>query len=221
VFAGAPSEAQATFSLRLQSGVADVTIFDNGAGDTDPLGGSITLANTTTVGSFTLKGTIGTTSNSLFGAFPTVTIGTLSVTAASTGTLKITVTDDAFTTQTPGAAIVDNAITSTSAQGKGTVTYSSVVAGQGSPVLSIAAGGANSTSGTYSVNLPSQPAGFAVTSITTLNVTKAGQFQLQGNTIVETPQGGPLPTPAPAGLVLAFTGAPFLIVGRLRRYLRA
>jgi len=31
------------------------------------------------------------------------------------------------------------------------------------------------------------------------------------------PQGGPLPTPAPAGLVLALSGAPFLFVGRLLR----
>jgi len=221
VFVGAPSEAQATFVLSLQSGATTLNVVDNGAGDTNPLAGAINL-NSTVVGDFTLSGTIATSNNGHLLQNPTITINNLSVLAVTSGTLKITVYDDSFTTTSPGNATVRNSISATSPDdmGTGTVTYMSVVAGQGSPTLTVPAD-LGATSGTYVVTLPAMPAGFTVRSVTTINAASAGQYQLTGGTTVRTPQGGPLPSPAPAGLALALTGAPFLALGWVRRRLRA
>jgi len=73
---------------------------------------------------------------------------------------------------------------------------------------------ASNTSGSVTASFTFNPA----QSLTVLT-TAGGKTSFSGT--LNAPRGGPLPTPAPAGLVLALSGAPFLFVGRLLRRRKA
>lgn len=214
----APRQAQATFSIHLQSGADSATIVDNGAGDlTNTTDGLITVQNLS-FGDFTLSFSTANSNNGTLGADPTITINNLAITSKAAASLKITVTDNSFTSTAPGPGTNVISQLSDTALSAGSITYQSVVAFQSGPTLSVALA-PDSDAANYTVNLPS--GGFVVQSITNINLTKAGTVQMTGLTEVNTPQGAPLPSPAPAGLVLALSGAPFLGLAWVRRRLRA
>jgi len=218
VFVGAPNRADATFTLRLQSGASDLTVIDNDLNDITPgTNGLITYSGN--FGDFLVTLTAAFSNNGNIGANPVISINNLSVNAINPGggNLVLTVTDTSFTSTAPGSTKVDDQL-STTALANGSITYVSSAAGQGGSTLSLNTAPA-AASGNYNVNLPNGY--FTVQSITTIHLTGLGAFQGTGITTVETPQGGPLPTPAPAGIALALTGAPFLLFGRLRRRLMA
>jgi len=202
---GAPTQAHAAFTLTLhETGFSDVTITDNGVGDASLATGVISFSGS--FGDFNVQVTTGS-SNSTSGTQPAqLTINSLSITGASSSSLRLTLTDTGFTAPSSGLAGVRNQLSSTQIPQGTTVTYQSTVAGTATPQLSL--NGVGGVVGFASVNIGATP--YTITSVTNLTLGAAGTVQMTGITQVA--------VPAPAGVVLALTAVPFLGLGSwLRR----
>jgi hypothetical protein len=205
VMLGAPTQAHATFTLRLQSGANDLTVTDNDSNDLSVASGVITFGGS--FGSFFVQVTTGS-SNSASATEPAqITINNLSITGASSSTLTLTLTDTSFVVPPPGPALMQSQLSTTQIPQGTTVTYQSFVHGSPGTLLSL-----NSVDGDVVFDLmtvPSTP--YTLSSISTFALGAAGTVQTTGITQLSA-------VPAPAGLVIALTGMPVLGVGTwLRR----
>lgn len=95
VLAVSPQQAEAALVLELESGASSVSVIDNGVGDLDLTVGSVTFNGS--VGDFdvnvstgTSKPVIGSASN------PRLSLNSVNVSSASTGSIEIRVTDTDF-----------------------------------------------------------------------------------------------------------------------------
>jgi len=206
VLLGTSYPARAAFSLTLhETGFADQTITDNGAGDlSSATGGVITFAGT--YGTFDIQISVGT-SNSASGAQPAqLTINNTSITSTSGGSLTVTLTDTGFTAPGTGNAFLDTQLSTTQLPLGSTVTSHSEVNGTagGDVALNTVSGGLREDI----VAIGTTP--YTLSNVTTFNLAGAGTLQFTGITTATA-------VPAPAGVVLALTGLPVLGLGWLRR----
>jgi len=207
-----PATSQAGFTIEISDNHGNTT-------------GILTPPGTFFSGNFALGNySINFTANSTSPGTPSqsfLSSGTISVTALSHDlgtTLHFTVISNGFTNGFPGAtAFYTSSIAATLLNGSGT-GFSTINGTQFSSTLGITGVGSNSESG--GVVLPSNPYSLGTDMTLVLGDTASGN---QAATATFTTQLGDnnghlLFTPAPAGLILAATGVPFL--GLLRRRMR-
>jgi len=207
---GAPSRAQATFKLTIaDSDGNSVTAIDQGANDLDPAhSGRIVYSGG--LGVFDIALDTGTSNSPGTPNLAQLTINSTSISSNGfTGdkTLTITLQDDGFTQPQSGA--VTSQISATQLPGGSKVEFQSFLNGNAGTKLTLnGIGGASTqdllTNGTNPYTLKD------VTTITFhgLGLNQGLTVQTTGLTAV---------TPAPAGLVLALSGVPFLSLAWLRR----
>ena len=200
----APSASQAAFTLTFQSGAITTVVTDNGVGDNNASFGEIGVANIL-VNGYLIKA-YGTTTSSPGqegGAFVLSQFGRL--TGVGTGpVLTITAFSDGFTTLGT-ALLVKNSLASTLLQSGGITGQTTVTPGGVSPISNLGAPGFNektfttATSGVFSMSNEFKITGLSSDSGSTTSLTSTAV----------------IPTPAPAGLILAALGLPAF--GLLRR----
>jgi len=219
-FFGAPSQAQATFTMKLTA--------SNGAGTVSQTvtGTGLIVFAPGAFGDFNSVFVQVATSNSVANMSPAeLTIASTNITTThANASLTITLEDDNFHAPVNVHYLASQLSNTQSPVGVATITYTSFLNGAAGTTLT-----QTSTSGNVIVNdpvaVPTTP--FDLKSVTTIKIhNPSGSSEtvlLNGITDASpTPVGGPLPTPAPAGLVLALSGAPFLAFGfRLRRRTQA
>jgi hypothetical protein len=207
-FLGAPTSTQAAFTLRLQSGVADITVTDGGAGDVDgTVNGVITFAGA--VGQVNIANINVATSNSASATVPAIlSITNTEITSNTAAAITITVQDTGFTAPAPGAALMVSQLSNTQTPlSSATITFQSFL--NGSPGTLITE---TSTSGFVMApdfkSIGTSP--YTLKNVTTIDITSVG-----GATILTTGQTSVEPSvvPAPAGVVLALAGVPCLGFG--------
>jgi hypothetical protein len=208
-----PGTSKAAFTVTLHEvGFTDVTITDNGVGDSDPNAGYIQTNQA--FGDFFIVANFAT-SNSADNVSPAQlgiqnTDATTNRTFTGTKTLTITVEDTNFNAPGSGWDKVTTALQALS--NGGTVTYQTYVDGDAGTLQSLSAIGTKTgTDYTYVGSTP-----YSIKGVLTITMSAGVRsFRVQGDSTVEP---GVNPVPAPGGLILAATAVPFF--GLLRRRLR-
>jgi hypothetical protein len=220
---GTSTQAQAGFSLTLTSNTGTITVNDGDANDSAPAAGVIVYQGL--VGNMNVAVTTGSSNAGFNGLTPALGITNLTTSGAKNDNLTLTLTDTGFTAATsPSSATVTSQLSTTQIpNGSVNVSYQSIVDGQATQIISLNGVGGTVTSNPALNGVVVSGTPYTITSVTKIHFNSAANlFQATGNTTLDLPQGGPLPTPAPAGLVLALSGAPFFLAfSRLRRRLQA
>jgi len=214
---GVSSSAHAAFSLTISNGTNSVTVNDNNtpAGtnsgstgsplDLDPASGQIIYSGM--IGVFNVNITTGTSNAPGTVSLAQLSINDISTTTAGftgTKTLTFTLQDTGFNLPTGANLQLESQVSTTQLPTNTNVTYQSFLNGNGGTQLSLNTVGGTRTSD--SVSITTTP--FSLKSVTTFTMTGTGSaqtVQYTGLTAVT--------VPAPAGVVLALTAAPFLGVG--------
>jgi len=201
-----PLPAHAAFTLTLhQTGFTDVTVTDNGAGDTsNTTSGLITFSGM--FGTFTIQADIAS-SNSASGTQPAVlTINQLSIAGTSAATasnpLVITVQDTLFTAPPPGPGVMSSQLSLTALTPAGGVTFQSFLNGTGGTLLSLSTA-PSGTSASNAVTISTQP--YTLANVTTVTLAANGLIQSTGTTAVVLPEPGTLAMTLAALPVLGFS----------------
>ncbi len=209
---GMPPPARAGFQVTLhEAGFTDMVITDNGANDFDTDVGVINFSGA--FGDFRIQSDFATTTSGDPTAVPTLTINQVSVENKNTSsrkTLTITVQDDEFGNSGTGLGATLNSQLSTTSLTKAgdSVAFQSFLNGVGGNQISLGTAPSGTEDVKNGLSLGSGST-FTLADVTTLNISAGGTIQSTGTTTV---------TPAPAGLVLALSGLPFLGFGAwLRR----
>jgi hypothetical protein len=215
---GAPSRADAGFTLTLSDGTTTKTVTDGGAGDLDTTSGQIIFSGS--IGSFNIDLSVGT-SNSESGAIPAqLTINNTTISSLGfTGTKQLTITlaDTNFSAPAAGwTSILSSQLSTTQVPTNSAVTFQSFINGTGGSLLSLSNVGG--VTGADQMTIPSDP--YTLANVTTYTV--VGQGLGTSVTVQTTGLTQVTPVPAPSGVVLALTALPCLGVGGwLRRFTRA
>jgi len=202
---GSPTQAHAGFTLSVTDGTNTANITDNGSGDLDSAAGSIIFSGA--LGVFNINITVGTSNAPGTPSLAQLTINNTSITTTGfTGskTLTFTLEDTGFTAPTGSSLSLLSQVSTTQLPSNTNVTYQSFLNNNGGTQLSLNTVGG--TSGSDPVNISSSP--FTLKSVTAFALTGTGSsetVQFTGLTAVA--------VPAPAGVVLALTAAPFLGLG--------
>jgi len=202
---GAPTQAHAGFTLNISDGSNSVAVTDNGAGDLDPATGQIIFSGA--IGVFNINITVGTSNAPGTPTLAQLTINNTSITTAGfTGnkTLTFSLQDTGFFLPTGTNLNLVSQLSTTQLPANTNVTYQSFLNAQAGTQLSLnTVGGATGVDAVSVTNTP-----FSLTSVSTFHIAGTGTsetVQFTGLTAVA--------VPAPAGVVLALTGLPFLGLG--------
>jgi len=207
---GAPTQADAAFTLTITDGTNTVNITDNGSGDLSSNSGRIVFDGT--VGLFDIQTSIGTSNAPGTATLAQLTINNLSISSAGftgTQTLTITLQDTGFTSPT-GKAGLESQVSTTQLPANTTVTYQSFLDSFTGTQLSL-----NTVGGTRineDVTISSTP--YTLKSVTSYTITGQG-----ANTTLTVQTTGltAVAVPGPAGLALALVGIPVAGFGYWRR----
>jgi hypothetical protein len=210
VILGSPTPADAGFKLTLSDGTTSTVIEDNKAGDVATQEGLISFIGK--LGLFEFQVTTGSSNAPGTESLAQLTINNLSI--ATKGfegykNLTITLEDTGFTS--PEKGTLNSQLSNTMLPGGSSVTYQSFVDGQAGKLLKLE--GVGGVSDSQSISVSGTP--YTIKSVTSYTIKGWGDntplaLQSTGITAVA--------APAPAGLVLAGSGVPFLgLVGWLSR----
>ena len=209
----APSASQAAFTLTFQVGANTLVVTDNGVGDSNPLAGKIDV-NPLTPAFFGYDlseyGARTSSPGTLGDEYVLSQRGQITKTDNSAAPLKVTVFSDGFV-QTGFGLTVANRLANTLLQGTGVTTtgQTTVTPGGVSPLA------------TVSTNGGSDNTFFNTTTVGTFSM--SNEFNISGlnkgkSYVGSLTTAAFVPTPAPAGLILAALGLPAF--GLLRRKFR-